>query len=252
MSTPNGYNIYLSLLHTTDPTLWQRLCTQHHEVISTQHHPTSKPPTPSPLTRARHATSALARFLLAAPSDPALKTHSNANARAFAASVPPVWLNPLAVMAFVGAGANVSVQWERSGGAKEKGIATQSTGTGIEERDFAHAQSRVPISSATGTKTHWIGTTLVPSTHAAHTDIRAVSSDVSAWPACDSQGNLFDSKTARLRGGACKKEKKKKKKKVKMSAWLKPLPEDGSVGDRVMASKFELLESLLVSIVGRT
>lgn len=74
MNTSDGYAVYQDMLHTTDPALWQRLEDQYRLIHAIQH------PIPasykSDLKSARRVGGKIGRFLLAAPSDPDLKTHS--------------------------------------------------------------------------------------------------------------------------------------------------------------------------------
>jgi hypothetical protein len=58
------------MLKQTDPSLWQRLSKKHHATHS------SDQPRGSSLDQARQVAGRIARFMLAAPSDPDLKTHS--------------------------------------------------------------------------------------------------------------------------------------------------------------------------------
>ena len=74
MKTSDGYAVYQDMLQTTDPALWQRLEDQHRLAHAIQD------PIPasykSDLKAARRIGGKIGRFLLAAPSDPDLKTHS--------------------------------------------------------------------------------------------------------------------------------------------------------------------------------
>jgi hypothetical protein len=254
MKTINGYHIYHDLLHTTRPAGWQRLLEQYRAATTVQK-PPSTPDKPrsesSSFDRARHATGKLARFLLAAPSDAELKTFSkhskhHVNPREFG-TIPPVWLNPMVVSAMAGAPQTVPARSPRPSKDKGKGrevLPGPISSQGIDERDFApsttFAPSRMPESTAAGSNGRWTGTTAVPSTRVvraaehvmrderskrpAQTVPASVVSEESLWPESDSQGNWFDAKKARLRGGGG--SKKMKKSKAKAMRWLMPLDEE--------------------------
>ena len=258
MKDVNGYAIYHDLLHTTRPASWQRLLAEHTRptnplaALDKPRKSSSSSFDRSSYERVRHATGRLARLLLATPSDPELKTYSkrappDINPRQFAAAAMP-WLNPMAMSAYAGA---TSDQTWTSSNKKDKGKQREVrpiAAEGIGEHDFAPsvvaptttAPSRLPASTVANSNTRWTGTTAVPSTQAvraAEHDMRkyeagnnllqppaniqaSVVSEESAWPESDSQGNWFDAKKARLRGGGKSKKDKKKEEEKKVRRWV--------------------------------
>ncbi|KAF2833622.1 hypothetical protein CC86DRAFT_12305 [Ophiobolus disseminans] len=198
MKTANGYAIYKHIYQTTQPSTWQSLVAKHSRTTNpTATTSPTRPRTPSSASsssfdRARHATGKIARFILAVPSDPAYKTHSNRapdiNPRQFAAAMP--WLNPMAVEAF--AGADTWIPQNKRDKGKGREVARLGA-EGVEEMDFAPATAaaaHVPPTSPERTLD-------APPALPRESEV----SGGSAWPESDSQGNWYDAGKARLRGG---------------------------------------------------
>jgi hypothetical protein len=215
------------MLNTTNPELWQKLVEQH-LMAQTMQTPIPKS-RQSSLTQARTVAGKITRFLLAAPSDPELKTYSTRRpleAVLPADSIPLAWMDPMAAATFTGARNNEAWRTRRKKD-KSKGKAP-ATSEGISTHDFAPsgaAQSRLTGTTAVNSNTHWTGTTVVPParptgpTQHPHwpnnvipvSDVRRrhspgtnVASEVSMWPEGDSQGNWHVARRPRepkIRGG---------------------------------------------------
>lgn len=249
IKTADGMAIYRDLLSTTHSREWARIYSKHCSQLETTRAAPASAPTASPVQKspkssmdqARQAAGKLARFILAVPADPELKTFSSkgpsGEKRVRAATdipIPPPWINPMAMPNFNTA---PTFSTRRTQSYKDKGkgraadpIIPQTTDT----REFAPTPSMTIASkypAFTTTNTNAVGTsnTAVPFSLRPgfrpnnipvsplvrqHSEISAAVSEESAWPEGDSEGNWFDAKKAKLRGGAdsCKKKGKGKRK----------------------------------------
>jgi hypothetical protein len=245
LNDPNGYAIYHDLLSTTNPTLWSRLESQHGQaqIQIIQARPTTDRPKSreSSLKSARRVGGKIARFILAAPSDPDLKTFSSRRHVDWnTTSMPLPWMDP---MAMVGLSSPIDIDGEESwtfrslqkkAPSRDKGKAKSEPGgettTGYE---FLAAGPAIAVqvakrAAATGKniKTHWTGTTAAPqpldrptkptrqlpsfnpayNAYKRHSTTESIANtdnatEVSLWPEGDSEGNWTIPKRVTMRGG---------------------------------------------------
>ncbi|KAF2035570.1 hypothetical protein EK21DRAFT_107091 [Setomelanomma holmii] len=235
MNSPEGYAIYHDLLSTIKPSLWRKLNAQHHNV---QNH--SNTPSPSvsisiksresSLDQARHVAGKIARFVLAAPSDPDLKTYSSRQAVLFSPMGVPIMAG--------GKGTGAQVWGVKEKDKKDKGkekLVGLVVGDGVGRQDVVagagpvglvspaavHGDERhIGASNPSQTQTFLV-TDRDPQSHAPSTvsdGASLVQTDVSIWPVNDTEGNWYDARrigNVIMRGGAGKKKKREKVKKEK-------------------------------------
>lgn len=195
MHTLDGYMIYHDLLQPTKPDLWQQLDAYHQQQLYAAQIAANKPPKSS-WDQGVHVAGKIARFLLAAPSDPELKTYSNRRPRGFS---------------------------EMHGKDKGKGRATEFSGDKEPQLDVNTMRSEFYSSelgnpSAVGQpSSHWTGAALEnqPGPSSSRARRNSFETGMSMWPEGDSQGNWRVAKGPALQGGKEVDIKDKKGKKTK-------------------------------------
>ncbi|KAF1921942.1 hypothetical protein BDU57DRAFT_511019 [Ampelomyces quisqualis] len=238
ITTPDGYAIYHDLLNTTNPVLWQKLVEQLHNAQTPQS------PTPksreSSFDQARHAVGKMARFVLATPSDPELKTFSTRMKSPEAVTAHGMFLSLMdpktAGMLTSGAEtesrsamrekertiAKANIKGKGKAPAVEpKGVDMNNIGTASQSRlTGTTALNNGRSTTAPGTNRQSYASNTVPEPARPHSHgvgTTAVSAET-MWPEGDSQGGWRDVSRpvgSRLRGGADKSKSKKSK-----SAWF--------------------------------
>jgi hypothetical protein len=215
---PDAYAIYYDLLHTTRPELWERLEEQHQ--LGKGILPTDRSSRTSSRDQARHVAGRFARFILAAPSDPDLKTHStrkqthDQSTRAVP-STPQTWMNPMAAAYFIGVQDDET--WRTRPKREEKKKDKEYGKTKIHLFGSTPNQHNMSKSSALigTTAANSMVRTAAPAEHR-HSAMSVPFSNVTAsprhslataasaesmWPEGDSQGNWWDVKVPRPKDG---------------------------------------------------
>jgi hypothetical protein len=240
LNTTDGFAIYQDMLKSTNSDLWQKLADQHH-MAQTMHSPTNKP-RGSSIDQARQVAGKIARLMLAAPSDPDLKTYSTRRPSDAQpnTSMPLAfmdWMDPMSAAASSGTTNNDAWRVQRKNNkpkeAEKHVVMRHEAIDTIDTIDFA-PHSSVP-SRLTGTAAtandrnaqwytgHHTAPAPAPQVHAErpgppirrNSHATTTASDQSMWPEGDSLGNWQDVKRPvdpHLRGGAGKAEKVKAKK----------------------------------------
>jgi hypothetical protein len=259
MADEHGYAIYCDLFSTTKPALWARLETQHRLAAAPPRSGStaaSVKSRESSLDQARHVAGKIARFILAAPGDPALKTYSSRMGKG------TVVFSPMGVPILAGpglgsgSGSGSGDDWRRKNKKdKDKGkgkLVGPVSGAGVGTHDFAlmatdAGQARRTSPMAPNNDPRYTGTTAVdcvpPPPHrngnvfsgaVAEDQGSQVATDVSVWPIDDSEGNWYNARrigNVIMRGGGGKKkkrdkekgkEKKVKAKQNKVHVWSNP------------------------------
>lgn len=181
LNNPNGYTIYHDMLHTTNPPLWSRLEEQHRQaqILQLQSSTTAiiqKPSRDSSLKSARRVGGKIARFILAAPSDPNLKTYSTRRQINWdTSSMPLAWMDPMAAVALSsptnddsGSGStwtSSSMEKKEKEKIKGKGKAQSEPGVVVARHDFAPPASTsamVTNTTSPNTKSRWTRKTAIP------------------------------------------------------------------------------------------
>tara|TARA_R110002003_G_scaffold52_21_gene4533 strand:+ start:46628 stop:47908 length:1281 start_codon:yes stop_codon:yes gene_type:complete len=239
MADEHGYAIYCDLFSTTKPALWARLETQHRLAAAPPRSGSTAASVrsrESSLDQARHVAGRIARFILAAPEDPVLKTYSSRMGKG------TVVFSPMGVpiLAGPGLGSGSGDDWRRKNKKdKDKGkekLVGPVSGAEIGTHDFAlmatdAGQARRTSPMAPNNNPRYTGTTAVdsipPPPHrnsnvfsgaVAEDEGSQVATDVSVWPIDDSEGNWYNARrigNVIMRGGGGKKEKAKEKGKEK-------------------------------------
>jgi hypothetical protein len=212
METTDGYAIYQDMLKPTKPGLWQKLDEQHRRQSATEK------PRDSSLDQARQVAGKIARFVLAAPSDPDLKTYStrrpsNAQNPAVHTSISLSrmdWMDPMSAAASTSITNNDAWRTQRK---KDKVVQQHAVPT-----NQASPSRLTGTTAAPGIPPWWTAANVNERPDApvrSNSRGTTTASEESMWPEGDSLGNGRDVRRPvepQLRGGAGTEKKKKKSK----------------------------------------
>ncbi|KAH5474661.1 hypothetical protein HBI31_190500 [Parastagonospora nodorum] len=211
MDTSDGYAVYQDMLHTTDPALWQRLEDQYQLA-----HPMQNPiqARESNSKTARRVGGKISRFLLAAPSDPDLKTHSTKRK-------PTFWNTPSIPTHLLSAQTDIKGKGRADTNPNTIPITSSTLQNSTSKYTGTTAVTPTP-STSSKTSTPKSKTRTLPSFNPAfnayvrHSPSLVAETDHSSWPEGDSQGNWRDVRAPKpkpgptMRGGAGNVSKKQR------------------------------------------